>query len=143
MRTVRLAKVAAQAEVLRLRQLASRTAVRAILGVVAAMFAFAAIAGGHVAIALWLAPRFGPVEAVLFVAGGDLLIAIVFGAVAATKGPGRVEREAMEVRRAAQLQLQRSFTMTSLAMPVAQRFLGRTLFAVARNAFSRGGSGKR
>ena len=60
MRAVKLAKVAAQAEELRLRALAQRQVRRGIYGAVAAAFAVGALALGHLVAFLAIAPSLGP-----------------------------------------------------------------------------------
>lgn len=101
MRSLRLARLAAKAELLRLRQLLRRQAIRGLFALAAAVFLFAALACLHVAAALALAARMTPVQAVLILAAVDAVIAIVLLAVAARDRPGAVEREALAVRKAA------------------------------------------
>jgi hypothetical protein len=45
-----------------------------------------------------LADRVTPIQAVLIVAGIDVVLAVVLGLLAARDVPGRVEREALQVR---------------------------------------------
>lgn len=103
MRTLRLARIAAEAEGVRLRAQARRTMVRAVLGLIALGFLAAAIAFGHVAV--WFALRQGAGwadwAAASAVAGGDLAIAVVLVLLAARSTPGQVEREALLVRQRA------------------------------------------
>lgn len=106
MRALRLARVAAQAELLRLQRFARRQAVRAVLGAIALTFLLACLAAVHVAgfFALRRA-AVTPAFAALIVAGVDLLIAVIFGLLAARNTPDRVESEALQVRRTAQREL--------------------------------------
>jgi hypothetical protein len=101
LRPLRLARIAAEAEGLRLRYVARRTAVRAIIGLIALMFLLGAIAFFHVAFWFWLRRHFQSTPASLIVAGADLLIALVCALLAARSSPGRLETEALEVRRRA------------------------------------------
>jgi hypothetical protein len=100
-RSLQLARIAAQAEFLRLRQLLRRQATRAAFGLAAAVFLLAALTGVHVAGAMALAERFTPVQAVLIVAGIDAAIAIVLAVFAARDVPSPVELEALRLRRTA------------------------------------------
>lgn len=98
---LRLARIAARAEYFRLRALGRRQAGRVLLAALAALFLFAAVAGGHVAGVMALAAYVTPIQAVVIVAGVDLLLAIMLAALAARDVPGEVEREALALRRAA------------------------------------------
>ena len=126
-RTVELAKVAAQAEKLRLQQLASRSVTRVVLAAVAAVFAVAVVIGLHVAGGMALGSVMNPVWAVLIVALVDLVIAGICGGIALTKGPGTVEIEALQVRQAAQAQIKEQLAFTALAIPAARVLGGRRL----------------
>ena len=90
MRSVTFARIAAQAELLRLRHLVRRQAMRVVFAVVAATFLLAALIGLHVACALLLAEYLSPVQASLIVAGVDLVVAIVLaGSCRARRRRGR------------------------------------------------------
>ncbi len=102
MRSVTLARVAAQAELLRLRRLARRQAMRAAFASVAVVFLVAALVGGHVAAAMALTTYVQPIYAVLILAAVDLVIAVILLLVAARNTPDQIEREALQVRLAAQ-----------------------------------------
>jgi hypothetical protein len=98
MRATDLAKVAAQAEMLRIRQMLRRQAVRLALAGVGVMFllgtlAFANVAGWQVA-RLYVEPLY----ATLIMLGINLLIAVIFALLAARSSPGSVERNALEIR---------------------------------------------
>ncbi|MBN8893134.1 MAG: hypothetical protein J0H91_22870, partial [Rhodospirillales bacterium] len=93
MRTLRLAQMAAQAEGLRLRRLARRVAVRAAFAAAAGVFLLAALAAVHVAVVLALACRMPPQYAVLWVAGGDVRLALILFLLARrARRPDRLER---------------------------------------------------
>ncbi len=103
MRAVRATRIAVEAETLRLRLQARRTAVRAILGAVALTFLVSALALAHVAAWYWLRLRCGwmaDTTAVLL-AAGDLVIAGVVALGAARLGPGHAETQARLVRQQA------------------------------------------
>ena len=70
---------------------------RGAIGAVAGVFAIAALAAAHVAIVLAL--PFQPIEAVLIVGGGDLVIASVLGLLAMRDQLDAVETQAQEVDR--------------------------------------------
>ena len=121
MRVVELGRIMAQAEALRLRRQASRTARRAAFGVVAAVFGLALLVALHVALQQLLAPLVGPVWATLIVAAIDLLIAAIFAVLAVASQPDRIEREALQVRREARAQLGEAMVMSALVLPVMRR----------------------
>ena len=120
MRPVRLARIAAEAEGVRLRGLASRIFTRVILGVVALLFVLGAIAFAH--ISAWFALQTGlgltPLAAAGIVGGVDLLVAIVLGILASRSTPSRVELEALDVRRKAIQSIGSTLSMTQLAIPL-------------------------
>ena len=101
LRPLRLARIAAEAEGVRLRNLARRTATRAVMGVIALVFLLGALGFFHIALWFWLRRHFQSPATSLIVAGGDLLIALVCGLMAARSSPSRLEREALDVRRRA------------------------------------------
>ena len=59
MRTLRLARIAAEAEGLRLRRMAQRTAIRLAIGLIALFFLFCAFAIFHVGVWFWLRDAVG------------------------------------------------------------------------------------
>jgi hypothetical protein len=120
MRPFRLARVAAEAEGVRLRGLASRIVTRAILGVVALLFALGAIVFAHVAAWYWL--RTGLDQTFLAAAGvlggGDLLLAVILGFAATRSAPSRVELEALDVRRKAIRAIGSTLSVTQMVIPL-------------------------
>lgn len=98
MRSVNLLRIAAEAEVLRYRCMAARQGRRAAFGAIALLFVLAVLALGEVAAWLALYPRFAAIETTLILLGISLVIAIVFGLLAARSSPSRAEREALRVR---------------------------------------------
>jgi hypothetical protein len=119
-RVVRLARVAADAERVRLRGMLTRIVTRAILGVIALMFVLGAIVFAHLAVWYWL--RIGQDQTFLattgILGGGDLLAAIILGILAARSSPGRIEREALDVRRKAIQGIGSTFSLTQLVIPL-------------------------
>jgi hypothetical protein len=101
MRTLRLAHIALEAEGLRLRHHARRTAARLILLAVACCFVLTAGGFGHAAVWFWLRLRWDAPEAAAFIVGGDVILAMFFALLAARSTPGAIEREALAVRRRA------------------------------------------
>ncbi len=127
MRTVRLARVAAQAEILLLKRLLAVAIRHAIFGVVAAVFALAFLTLLHV-IAVMALERFAglsPIVSVAIVLVVDLLIAAVFGLLAAGKIADPVADEARRVRDASIEQARQSLTLAALLAP-ATRMVAQT-----------------
>jgi hypothetical protein len=120
MRPVRLVRIAAEAEGVRLKGMVSRIATRAVFGVVAFLFVIGAIVFAH--IAAWFELRTAMDQTFLAatgeVAGFDLLVAIILGLLASRSSPSRVEREALDVRRKAVQAIGGSFSLAQLALPV-------------------------
>ena len=143
MKALRLAQIAAEAEILRLRRIARRTTFRAAYGVLALVFLFFMLCLAHVAGGFALARHFQPVNAALIVLGVDLLIAVIFGALAARSGQDRIEREAIQVRRTALAQMSRSLALFALLAPVSRQMRKRGLLgraaAFITDAFARRG----
>ena len=116
MRTLRLARIAAEAEGLRLRRRAQRTVVRVALGLIGLMFLGWALVFAHLAVWFWLRESVGWTEpgAAIVVAGADLIIAAVLVLLAARSSPGRVEREALHVRQKALASATGDFALATL-----------------------------
>jgi hypothetical protein len=119
MRPVRLARIAAEAEGVRLRGLATRIATRVVLAVVALLFVIGAIVFAHVA--AWYEIRIALDQTFLvttgIMGGADLLVAIVLGLLASRSRPSRVEREALEVRRQAIQGISGTLSVTQMLIP--------------------------
>ncbi len=101
MRALRLARIAVEAEGLRLRYNLRRTVTRAVLGLIALAFLLAALAFGEIAGWFWLRMHFERPATSLIVAGANLVLAAILGLLAGRSSPGRVESEALAVRRRA------------------------------------------
>ena len=119
MRPVRLAKIAAEAEGLRLRGLLTRIATRAVFAIVAFLFILGALVFLH--IAAWYSIRTGLnmsfLAATGIVGGADLLIAIVLGILASRSTPSRVEIESLEVRRNAIQAMGSTLSVAQMLLP--------------------------
>jgi hypothetical protein len=118
MRTLRLARIAAEAEGLRLRHRAKRTAFRVALGVVAAAFLLGAVAFAHIAVWYWLRSSWQPQFVALTLAGADLLVAVLLGLLASRSAPDRTELEALAVRQRALEGAAGSIAWSALALEV-------------------------
>jgi hypothetical protein len=124
MRSLRLAGVAAQAERLRLRRLARRMAIRAALGGVAAVFVLLALAGAHIAIVIHLSNCMPVEHAVLWVVGGDVVLALLLAWLALRMSrPGVAEREARVIRDQALLPICDLISVGRVAMRVERLWL--------------------
>ena len=115
MRAVELAKVAANAEALRLRQLVHRQLMRAVYGGVAAIFGIGVLVLLHVVAYDLLVPHVSPVVASLILLVVDLAIAGVCGMQALNSKPSLIEEEALAIRKQALTDMRGSVTMMALA----------------------------
>jgi hypothetical protein len=120
MRPVRLARIAAEAEGVRLRGMMTRIATRAIFAIVASIFVLGALTFGH--IAAWYGIRVSLDQSFLATAGilggFDLLVAIILLVLASRSSPSRTEIEALEVRRRALEGIGSALSLTQMVLPV-------------------------
>ena len=120
MHPFRLARIAAEAEGIRLKRLVSRIAMRAIFAVVALLFVLGAIVFAHIAAWYWV--RTGLDQTFLaatgILGGADLLVAIILGLLATRSAPSRLEREALDVRRKAIQAMTSSLNLIQMALPI-------------------------
>jgi uncharacterized membrane protein len=118
MRAVSLLRVAAEAELLRLRHMLKRQGVRAAYGVIAAVFTLDVLV--LINVAGWQALRWyaQPIYATLILLGVNAVIAAVFALLATRSSPGQVEREAMRIRQQAMHEARGSVVLTAL-VPIA------------------------
>jgi 6,7-dimethyl-8-ribityllumazine synthase len=123
MRSISLLRVAAEAELMRLRAMLARQGRRAAFGAVAVIFVLVVLVLGEVAGWQVLRLYVAPISATLILLGIDLVIAVVFGVLALRSSPGHVEREAIRVRRDA-LDAARGALSLAAALPVATSLLG-------------------
>lgn len=107
MRADRLLRIAAEAEVLRLRRRARRAGIRGGLAAAAGVFLFGALCWFEVALYLWVHLNLGRISSVLIVVAANLLAALLLWLMGTLiwGRPDRVEVEALEVRERAQQQL--------------------------------------
>ena len=143
MRTVRLTRVALQAEILLLKRLAAVAVRHAIFGAVAAVFALAFLTCLHV-IAVMAIERFAnlsPIVSVAIVLGLDLIVTAIFGVLAAGKISDPVADEARRVRDTSLEQARQSLTLAAMIAPatrmVAQTGLVRVLTRAASSGLRR------
>ncbi len=136
MRSFRLARIAAQAELLRLRHLLRRQAVRAALGAIALVFLLACLGALHVVSYLALRLRLDALTSAAIVAGADLLLALIFGGLALRDSPGRVEQEALLLRQTAQAQMMEAAAATIILGPVLRLLGVRKLYGLALAALT-------
>jgi hypothetical protein len=126
MRPVRLARIAAEAEGVRLRGMMARIVTRAIFAVIGLIFILGAVTFGH--IAAWYEIRVALNQSYLATAGilggADLLVAIILLFLASRSAPSRVETEALEVRRKAIQGLGSALNLTQLVLPLVLRIVG-------------------
>jgi hypothetical protein len=117
MRALELGKIAAEAEKLRLEQLARRQTRRVIYLAIAAVFALGVLCMIHVLLWNVLALKLGPLWASAILLVSDIIIAGGFGFMGARSRPGRQETAAAEVRREALKQAQEAVLLA--LVPVA------------------------
>jgi len=122
MRTLRLARIAAEAEGLRLRRQAQRTASRVAIGLIALMFLGWALVFAHAAAWFWLrdAAGWAAPGAAMALTGADLLIAAFLTLLVVRSTPGRVEMEALQVRQRALESAISSLAMTTMLVPTVR-----------------------
>ncbi len=125
MRTLRLARIAAEAEGLRLRRQAQRTAIRLAIGLIGLMFLGWALAFAHVAAWYWLRESVGWADpgAAAAIAAADLVIAAFLVLLMARSSPGRVEMEALQVRQRALESATSSFALATVVVPALRLVL--------------------
>ena len=122
MRSINLLKIAAEAELLRLRALLTRQGRRAAFGIVAVIFTLGVLVLAEMASWQVLRLYVAPISATLILLGITLVITAIFGALAARSSPSHTEREALRVRRQA-LDAARGTLSFTAAVPVASTLL--------------------
>jgi hypothetical protein len=122
-RSVNPLKVAFDAEMLRLHAMMARQGRRAAFAVIALIFALAVLALAEAAGWLALRHRLESIPATLILLGVNVVIAAVFGLLAARSSPGQTEQEALRVRRQA-LDAARGALAFTVAVPAVTRLLG-------------------
>jgi hypothetical protein len=114
MRTFRLARIAVEAEGLRLRQRAQRTVIRAAFGMIAMGFLIGAVIFVHLAAWYWIRQTLRDEYAALILGGADFVLAMVLAFLASRSAPSRVELEALAVRQRAVESAVSSIAVSSL-----------------------------
>ncbi len=123
MRTVQLAKIAAEAELVRLRRVARRTGLRAGYAVVAGVFGLATLAFLLAAVTVLIAGILGLTAALWIVTAICLVIAGVLALLAARSTPDVLEVEARMVRDSAIRGMRQTTSGTAVAADLARRLL--------------------
>jgi len=120
MRSLRLARIAAEAEGVRLRAMAARIVTRIICAVIAMFFLLGTIAFMH--LAAWYEVRNGLYQSYLATAGilggVDLVLAASLGFLATRSKPNKVETEARDVRRRALEGIGDTLSLTQMAIQI-------------------------
>ncbi len=146
MRTVDLAQAAAQAELLRLKRLVRRQAVRAVFAAIAAAFLVAVLIMLHIVAYMALMPYLTPLLDSVALLGFDLVLAILCGLLALRDTPDPIEREARVLREQALTEVKESLAIMALVGPLARvatsmfgakGLYGMTLAALTAKFFSR------
>ena len=117
-RSVRLLRLAAQAETLRWKRTGRGFALRAGLGAGAAVFGLMLLLMLHLAVFAALAKSWGPVTAALVIAGADLVIAGIFGWLASRDLEDPIAVEAERVRDDALRQVGDSAARAAMVAPL-------------------------
>ena len=118
MRTLRLARVAAEAEALLLRRRLRSIVIRAVLFAVAAVFLVGAAAMLHVYVWVRLTPEWGPAMTALVLAGADAAVAIIVALVALYTSADPIAASAVAVRDQAMNEMRNAFTIGALVRPL-------------------------
>jgi hypothetical protein len=122
MRATNLLKVAAEAEILRIQFMLKRQGVRAAFALVALVFVLGVLVLANVAAWQVLRLYIEPIYATLVLLGVNLVIAVIFGILAARSSPSSTERDALQVRQRALREARSSLALGAL-VPVAGALL--------------------
>lgn len=120
MRAAQLARIAAQAEKLRLQRIARRQAIRAGCAAVAVVFLLAALAVLHVLIVISIARTTGPATATAIMLAIDVVLALLFGVMAMRSAPDAMEEEARMVRDRALDQMKEALALAAIIGPLGK-----------------------
>ncbi len=127
MRTVTLARIAAEAEGIRLKRLARRQAMRVGYLAVASLFGLFLAVMLHLSVFEYLAPIVGRGATALILAGIDLLIMALFAVLALRDVQSAQEREAELISRQARGELADGLKTLALVVPAARLVGGKGL----------------
>lgn len=119
MRAFNLLRVALEAEVLHLSQHLRRTVNRIALASCAIVLLLVAMVMAHIAAWYWLRGYMAGQYVGLIFTGADLLLAAILGTIASRSTPGRVELEALILRRRALEDAAASLTITAMIARLA------------------------
>ncbi len=122
MRAGNLAKIAAEAEILRIKHMLARQGFRAVFGLAALVFLVAILVIASVVIWQVLRMYLSPINATLVLLGANLLLAIIFGMLAVRSSPSRTEREALAIRQRALGQARSAVALSALIPAAAAVF---------------------
>ena len=122
MRATNLAKVAAEAEFLRIQHMLKRQGIRVAFGLAAVVFVVAVLVLINVVIWQALCLYMQPLYASLCLLGINLAVALLFAFLAVRSSPSRVEREALALRQRAIQEIPASLTLGAL-VPIAGTLL--------------------
>jgi fatty acid desaturase len=141
MRLLSLARIAAEAEGVRLKAMGKRQAMRAVFAAVAAVFGLLLLVMLEVSGFEFLSPLVGGGFAALIVAGIDLLLLGLFAMVALRDTPSQAEQEAALIGRQARTQITDTLATYTLVVPAARAvggsgMRGAILSAVASQWFA-------
>jgi hypothetical protein len=114
MRATNLLKVAAEAEILRIQFMLKRQGIRAAFGLVALIFVLGVLVLANVAVWQVLRMYIEPIYATLVLLGINLVIAVIFGILAARSSPSSTERDALQVRQRALREARSSLALGAL-----------------------------
>jgi hypothetical protein len=114
MRATNLLKVAAEAEILRIQFMLKRQGIRAAFGLVALIFVLGVLVLANVALWQVLRMYIDPIYATLVLLGINLVIAVIFGILAARSSPSSTERDALQVRQRALREARSSLALGAL-----------------------------
>ena len=124
MRTVELAKAAAQAEKLRLQRIATRKAMRVAYYAGAGVFGVATLVLLHVVAYHAMVPALSPLVASAIILAVDLVLAGILAFLGGRDAPDDIELQAGIIRDQALAELKTSLTLSSLLLP-ASRIVGK------------------
>jgi hypothetical protein len=141
MRLLSLARIAAEAEGLRLKAMGRRQAMRGVHAAIAGLFLVLLLVMLQIAGFEFLAPAVGAGVAALIVAGADLILLALFALLALRNVPGKAEREAAQISRQARAQITDTLATYTLVVPAARAvggsgMRGAILSAVASQWFA-------
>ena len=131
MRALRLARIAAEAEGVRLRHRAQRALIAAILASIAFVFMLGALVFCHVAAWFYLRAHWEQPGTALILAGADVLLALVLLLFAARSTTSRVELEALAVRQSALESISSTLAISAIATQLLR--LAVSVFRRTRN----------